>query len=80
MFSELDDLQLTGGVLICSWGWNGDGQLGLGDLSNRTSPELVELGGESLISIAKASSSVHAFTNLSSLLHPAILHVIATTC
>lgn len=26
----------------CSWGWNGDGQLGQGDLSSRFHPELVE--------------------------------------
>jgi len=30
----------------CSWGWNGDGQLGHGDFANRTTPALVESIGE----------------------------------
>ena len=40
-------------LLIFSWGWNGDGQLGLGDFSNRISPELIELGGEGMTYISK---------------------------
>lgn len=44
--------------MTCSWGWNGDGQLGLGDVSNRTSPELIEIGGESMTSISKVPISL----------------------
>ncbi len=37
----------------CSWGWNGDGQLGLGDHNNRISPELVDVGSQDMLSVSK---------------------------
>lgn len=40
----------------CSWGWNGDGQLGLGDTSNRSQPELVEDLGTPDSSVTKVTA------------------------
>ena len=36
-----------------SWGWNADGQLGLGDLITRFTPELVDICNDSAIRVSK---------------------------
>jgi hypothetical protein len=33
-------------LYVCSWGWNGDGQLGHGDQNDRITPVLVESIGQ----------------------------------
>ena len=43
---------LTQSGCVYSWGWNRDGQLGIGDCDNRPSPQRVVVQGDSMVHVA----------------------------